>query len=149
MASRSIAQRCVQRFIADRALLLLAIGFTAALPGCRGAAIAAAGAAAGAATGIYLTTRGAESVVNGSVANVEKRARAVLAAEGIPVQGADTESSGAKREIKGKKGDLDISVSLEQQGAQTTKTEVTARKNVAVWDKKYAEQLLQKIVSRS
>ena len=136
-------------FIGQRALLLLAISFATALPGCRGAAIAAAGAAAGAATGIYLTTRGAESVVNGSVPNVEKRARAVLAAEGIPVEGADMESSGTKREIKGKKGDLDISVSIEQQGAQTSKTEVTARKNVAVWDKKYAEQLLQKIVGQS
>jgi hypothetical protein len=135
--------------IGQRALLLLAIGFAAALPGCRGATIAAAGAAAGAATGIYLTTRGAESVVDGPVADVEKRARAVLAAEGIPVEASDTESSGTKREIKGTKGDLDISVSMEQQGAQTTKTEVTARKNVAVWDKEYAEQLLQKIVKQS
>ena len=37
---------------------------------------------------------------------------------------------------------------MEQQGGQTTKTEVLARKNVAVWDKDYAQQLLGKIVNQ-
>jgi hypothetical protein len=127
-----------------RALWLLAVGFAGALPGC----LAATAAAAGAGTGIYLTSRGAESVVDGSVDDVEQRARAVFAAEGIPVTGSQVESSGAKREIKGTKGDLEISVSMEQQGAQTTKTEVSARKNIAVWDKDYAQQLLGKIVKQ-
>ena len=80
--------------------------------------------------------------------DVEKRARAVFAAEGIPVTGSQVENSGAKREIKGTKGDLEISVSMEQQSAATTKTEVSARKNIAVWDKDYAQQLLGKIVNQ-
>jgi len=64
----------------------------------------------------------------------------------IPVTGSQVENSGAKREIKGTKGDLEIAVSMEQQSASTTKTEVAARKNIAVWDKDYAQQLLAKIV---
>lgn len=121
-------------------LLLVAAG----APGC----LAAGAAAAGAGTGIYLTSRGAESVVDGSADDVEKRARAVFEAEGIPVTGSQIEDSGARRALKGTKGELEISVSMEQQSAQATKTEVSARKNIAVWDKDYAQQLLGKIVNQ-
>jgi hypothetical protein len=124
-------------------LWLLVVAFAGALPGCLAGA-----AAAGAGAGIYLTSRGAESVVEGSVDDVEQRARAVFAAEGIPVTGSQVESSGARREIKGTKGELEVSVSMEQQGPQTTKTEVSARKNVAVWDKEYAQRLLGMIVKQ-
>ena len=71
----------------------LLAGSLALLPGC----IAAGAAAAGAGTGIYLTTRGAESVVDGSIDAVEKRARAVFEAESIPISGTQTEKSGDKR----------------------------------------------------
>ena len=125
--------------------LALAAGVACALPGC----VAATAAAAGAGTGLYLTSRGAGSVVNGSVDDVDQRARAVFAQEGIPVTGSQMENSGAKREIQGKKGDLDITVSMEQQANQVTKTEVSARKNIAVWDKDYAQQVLNKIVQQS
>ena len=47
----------------------LLVASLALLPGC----IAAGAAAAGAGTGIYLTTRGAESIVEGSVEEVERR----------------------------------------------------------------------------
>ena len=127
-----------------RAAGALVVGLAALMPGC----LAAGAAAAGAGTGIYLTSRGAESVVQGPVDDVERRARAVFAEEGIPVTGSQVENSGAKRELKGTKGDLEISVSMEQQGAGTTKTEVSARKNIAVWDKDYAQQLLGKIVKQ-
>ncbi|HET8541148.1 MAG TPA: hypothetical protein VFL83_14835 [Anaeromyxobacter sp.] len=124
--------------------LLVVVVLAGALPGC----LAATAAAAGAGTGIYLTTRGAESVVDGAIDDVERRARAVFAAEGIPVTDSRIESSGARREIKGTRGDLEISVSMQQQGAQTTKAEVSARKNVAVWDQEYAQRLLGMIVKQ-
>src|SRR6267378_7690191 len=127
-----------------RALGALGVLLAGLLPGC----LAAGAAAAGAGTGVYLTSRGAESIVAGSIDDVEKRARAVFEAEGIPVTGSQVESSGAKRELKGRKGDLEITVSMEQQGATATKTEVSARKNVAVWDKDYAQLLLGKIVKQ-
>jgi peroxiredoxin family protein len=124
--------------------LALLVGSFGLLPGC----IAAGAAAAGAGSGIYFTSRGAESIVEGSVEDVERRARAVFAAESIPVAGTQTENSGKKREIKGNKGDLEVTVTMESQTPQTTKTEVSARKNLVTWDKDYAEQLLGKIVKQ-
>jgi hypothetical protein len=122
----------------------LVIALAGTLSGCA----AATAAAAGAGTAIYLTSRGAESVLDASINDVEKRARAVFAGEGISVTGSEVESSGAKRTIRGTKGDLEISVLMEQQGPQTTKTEVTARKSLAVWDTDYAQRLLGKIVKQ-
>jgi hypothetical protein len=111
--------------------------------------IAAAAAAAGAGTGIYLTSRGVASVVNGSVNDVAARARSVMDAEGITVTETKSEAEGDKRSFQGKKDDLDISVELERQSPSTTKAEVTARKNVAEWDKDYAKRLLDRIVKGS
>jgi hypothetical protein len=128
-----------------RAQWALLLGLAGALPGC----LAAAAAAAGAGTGIYLTSRGAESIVNGSVAEVDRRARAVFASEGITITGSKMDNNGDTRELKGTKGDLDITVSMERQSDTTTKTEVSARKSMVSWDKDYAQQLLSKIVKQS
>lgn len=123
-----------------------ALALALALPtaGC-----VAAAAAAGAGAGIYLTTRGAESMVEGSIDNVADRTRSVLNEEGIALDESNFEKGGDKREFKGKKGDLDVSVDLERKGANTTRVEVSARKNVAEWDKEYAQQLLSKIVAKN
>ena len=126
-------------------LLVLLLGLASVQAGC----VAATAAAAGAGTGIYLTSRGAESTVNGPIDQVEQRARAVLQKEGVNITGTQTEQSGAKRELKGTKGDLEITVSMEQQGTGTTKAEVSARKNLVTWDKDYAQQLLGEIVKQS
>jgi hypothetical protein len=128
-----------------RARWALLLTLTGGLPGC----LAAAAAAAGAGTGVYLTSRGAESIVKGSVDEVAARARAVLKAEGVTIDAASMESGGDKREAKGIKGDLDITVSMERQSPTTTKTEVSARKNLAEWDKDYAQRLLDKIIKGS
>jgi hypothetical protein len=107
-----------------------------------------AAAAAGAGTGIYLTTRGAESVVEGSTSNVAARARSVLNEEGVTITETKSENEGDKQEFKGTKGDLDISVTLQRQGPKATKVEVAARKNLAEWDKEYAQRILNKIVTK-
>ncbi len=124
-----------------RARWALLLGLAGALPGCLAAA-----AAAGAGTGIYLTSRGVESIVDGSVDNVATRARTVLNNEGVTIEATSSEKGGDVRELKGKKGDLDITVHMERQSPSTTRTEVTARKNLAEWDKDYARQILDKIV---
>jgi hypothetical protein len=124
-----------------RARWALLLALAGALPGCLAAA-----AAAGAGTGIYLTTRGAESIVNASVNDVAARVQTVFKTEGVTLDATSMESGGDTREIKGKKGDLDIAVSMERQSPTTTKTEVTARKNLAEWDKEYAQHLLDRIV---
>jgi hypothetical protein len=121
-------------------LFLLAI----ALPstGCLAAA------AAGAAGGIYLTSRGAESVVEGSVAQIADRAEAVMGEMAIVKDGESTEDGGDRQVLKGKKGDLDVTIDIERESESTAKVEVTARKNLAEWDKDYAKEVLDQIVRK-
>jgi len=121
-------------------LFLLAI----ALPstGCLAAA------AAGAAGGIYLTSRGAESVVEGSVAEIADRAEAVMGEMAIVKDGESTEDGGSRQVLKGKKGDLDVTIDIEQESESTAKVEVTARENLAEWDKDYAKEVLDRIVQK-
>jgi hypothetical protein len=125
-----------------RAQWALALSCAAVLPGC------VAAAAAGAGTGIYLTSRGAESVVEGSTADVAARARSVLREEGVTISATSSEEGGDKQQLKGTKGDLDITVSMQRQGPTTTKVEVSARENLAEWDKDYAQRILNKIVTK-
>jgi hypothetical protein len=129
------------RSVAARWALVAAVAFPAT--GCLAAA------AAGAAGGIYLTSRGAGSLVQGSVDQVASRAQAVMNEEQIVPDAQSSENGGDKRELKGKKGDLDVTIQMERQSPTTTKVEVSARKNLAEWDKDYAQQLLSKIVQKS
>lgn len=108
----------------------------------------AAAAAAGAGAGIYLTSRGAESLVESSVDKVATRAQAVMSEEGIVPDASNSESGGDKRELKGKKGDLDVTIQVERESESTTRVEVTARKNLAEWDKEYAQKLLSRIIEK-
>lgn len=107
-----------------------------------------AAAAAGAAGGIYLTTRGAESLVDGSIDDVAARAEAVMNEMGIAKEGESSERGGDHRELKGKRGDLDVTIQMQRESPTTTKVEVTARENVAEWDKEYAQQVLERIVKK-
>jgi hypothetical protein len=132
MANKSIAP----------AKWMVAMALILPMTGCLAAAAAGAGA------GIYLTSRGAESLVEGSIDQIATRARAVMNEEGIVPEASSTEDGGDKRELKGKKGDLDITIEMEEQSDRTTKVEVTARENLAEWDKEYAQQLLQRIVEK-
>jgi hypothetical protein len=121
----------------------LALALVLPMTGCLAAAAAGAGA------GIYLTSRGAESLVQGSVAQVSGQAQSVMNEEGIVPDASSSENGGDKRELKGKKGDLDVTIEMERKDPSTTRVEVTARKNLAEWDKDYAQQLLSKIVQKS
>jgi hypothetical protein len=122
---------------------LVALALILPMTGCLAAAAAGAGA------GIYLTSRGAESLVASQIDQVARNAQSVMSDEGIVPDASSTENSGDKRELKGKKGDLDVTISMERKDPSTTQVEVTARKNVAEWDKDYAQQLLSKIVKKS
>jgi hypothetical protein len=123
----------------------LALALVLPTTGC----LAAAAAAGGAGAGIYLTSRGAESLVASPVDQVATRARQVMNEEGIVPDASSMEKGGDKREFKGKKGDLDITIDIERKDPKTTRVEVTARKNLAEWDKDYAQHLLEKIVAKS
>jgi hypothetical protein len=132
MANKSIAP----------AKWMMALALVLPMTGCLAAAAAGAGA------GIYLTSRGAESLVEGSIDQIASRARSVMNEEGIVPDASSTENGGSKRELKGKKGDLDVSIEMEEKSDKTTRVEVTARKNLAEWDKNYAQQVLQRIVEK-
>jgi hypothetical protein len=88
---------------------------------------------------------GREGTLEGSVADLQRRTRVVFDREGIAETGQSTEKAGAHAEYKGKKGDLDISVTLDAQSPTTTEVEVSARKNLVEWDKSYAKELVSKI----
>jgi hypothetical protein len=124
-----------RQFLVPLAAVLLSTGCLAA-------------AAAGAAGGVYLTTRGAEAVVEGSVDDVAGRAEAVMTEMEIVKEGESTEDQGDKQVLKGKKGDLDITIDINRESPTTTKVEVTARENLAEWDKDYAKDVLNRIVEK-
>ena len=122
--------------------LLLPVAVALLSTGCLAAA------AAGAAGGVYLTSRGAESVVEGSVDQIAGRAEAVMGEMAIVKEGESTEDQGDKQVLKGKKGDLDITIEIERESESTAKVEVTARENLAEWDKDYAKEVLSRIVEK-
>ncbi len=130
--------------LTTRLLLLLCLAGAAATQGCAAAAVAGAGAAGA----VYFTSRGAKATVNGSVANVATRAQVSMSQMDIPVTGSKSENSGAHREFSGHKGDLDITVTLDRNDERTTNVEVSARRNLVTWDKDYAKQLLESIITK-
>jgi len=119
------------------AILLLV---STAVTGCF---VAAAGAGAGA--GIYFTSRGAEALVEATVDGLTTRTQATFAEFGIRPVSEKIDHEGDAREFKGTKDDLDVTVKLERRSPTTTNVEVTARRNMAEWDKGYAQQLLARI----
>lgn len=132
MANKSIAP----------ARWMLAMALILPMTGCLAAAAAGAGA------GIYLTSRGAESLVEAPIDQLASRARALMNEEAIVPDASSTEDGGNKRELKGKKGDLDVTFEMEEKSDKTTRVEVSVRKNLAEWDKEYAQQLLQRLVEK-
>lgn len=128
-----------------RTLSQLALAVALAMP----ASACLAAAAAGAAGGIYLTSRGAESLVEAPVDDVARRAEAVMSEMQIVKDAESAEKGGDERELKGKKGDLDVTIHLKRESPTTTKVEVSARENLAEWDKEYAQDVLERIVKKS
>jgi hypothetical protein len=124
--------------------LALMLGI-AGLPGC----VAAAAAGAGAATGVYLTSRGASSLVNGTPEQIAANVQSVMASENITPTGKSTDNGGDHREFKGTKGDLDINITIDRKSPTTANVEVTSKKNAVEWDKDYSKMLLSKIVAKS
>jgi hypothetical protein len=124
----------------------LAVGLAA---GTVGAGACVAAAAAGAAGAVYATTRGVGSLVASPINRVVSSAESVMKDMGIVQDATSSDNGGAKRELKGKQGDLDVTIQMEQQDTATTKVEVYARKNLAEWDKDYARSVLDRIIHAS
>lgn len=125
------------------ALSVLLVASPLALGGCF---LVAAGA--GAAGAIAYTNRGASSNVSGSIDAVFDRSVTAFAGAGIRETGRNTEESGAKRRLTGAKGEQEVIVEMERKESETTKVEVIARKNAVDYDKKLAEDVLNRIIAK-
>jgi len=110
-----------------------------------GCFLVAAGAGAGA--GIYLTSRGAEAMVEQPMDGLVARTQAAFTELGVRPVGETIDHEGDTREFRGTKEDLDVTVKLERKSPSATQVEVTARRNMAEWDKEFAQRLLARIAA--
>lgn len=124
-----------------RGLWVAAVFFLALPSSC---ILAAAGAGAGG--GIHFTGNTGEAVVDRSVSAMADRALSIMSAEGIEIVETRTERSGELREWEGKKGELDVTVSVQREDGGKTKVRVSARRNLVRWDNDYARELLARII---
>jgi hypothetical protein len=117
---------------------VLAVGVSAA-----GGCLAAAAAGAGAGAGIYLTSQGAESMVSAPAATVVGRVPAALSAMGITV--TNHKMDGDEHEWTGTRGDMEIHVQVKGETTGSSRVSASARKNMAEYDKDYAQQIVTRI----
>jgi hypothetical protein len=116
--------------------------------GSASACLAAAGAGLGA--GIYLSDRGAESLVDAPIEKAFEASRVVFSDMGMTDVETRGEQSGSseERQISGKRGDKNVKVTLRTEG-ESTRVEVVASEDMVVWDKDRAREVLEKIVNES
>ena len=123
----------------------LALALAAGGAGC---VVAAAGA--GAAAAVHLSDRGAETLISADVPKTEAAARKAFTDLGISETKTRSESSGdsEKRILDGTSPDREITVTISKDGDRS-KVEVVARKSAVTWDKDYAREIIQKIISNA
>ena len=116
----------------------------AATSGC----LAAAGAGLGA--GIYLSDRGAESLVSVPIQKAFAASQGVFQEMGITEVKTSGEQTGSseERQLEGKRGDKNVKVTLRTEG-ESTRVEVVASEDMVVWDKELARQVLEQIVKNT
>jgi hypothetical protein len=114
-------------------------------------ALFAAGCVTTSSGGGYSVSRsgGVETTIERPIDQVAASVQAAFAAEGIEVTETKNKTEGDQRQVKGKKGDLDVNVELSYNGAASTKADVTVRKNVVTYEKDYARHILDLIVKGS
>ena len=125
------------------AVLLLAV-VTPFAAGC----IAAAGAAAGAAGAVAYSERGARSEVAASADSVVGAVETTFSSMEIAITERSRKEDGSETHLKGKKGDIEVSVDITRDQSPTTKIQVTARRNLVDYDREYARDILRKILDR-
>lgn len=128
-------RRVGQRFITPLAVWFLA--------GCAAAAVGASAAGAG----IYLTSRGAEAVVEGSIEDVAAATQIAFNRLSIESSGRKEETSGDvdELEIYGRLGEDEVTVDVEQRAEGVADVEVRVQKSAVTWDKDMASEILEEI----
>jgi hypothetical protein len=127
--------------------LILAMAWTTmgvASQACAPAAGAAIGVGARQAESVYSNSRGAKSIVDGSVENVNARTQKALSHMHVQITEKDVEGEG--RKYKGTKGGEEVTVTLARNDANTTTVEVNAQRSELSWDKDLAKEILVRII---
>lgn len=122
--------------------MLAGLSLVAGSAGCTAAV--AAGAGAGAA--IAHNERGAEAKVAGTVNQIFARAQGVFRDMGITETAQDNDGD-RERELKGRRGDLEITVDIEGESEGMVSVNVYAQRSTVDWDRDYAREVLQRIVN--
>ncbi|MBI3558194.1 MAG: hypothetical protein HY074_18160 [Deltaproteobacteria bacterium] len=94
--------------------------------------------------GAELTSRGAKAAVQHSLDEVNSRARSIFRQLDIQVTGSRQLESGKVRELTGRLGNTDVTVTMESapEAKVTTNLEVEVTTSVAQWDPELALQIL-------
>ena len=121
----------------------LIVGMAGTFTGC-----IVAGAAAGAAGAVAYSDRGARSEVAVSVDSLARVVEATFSSMNISVTERTRKEDGSEQHLKGKTGETEINVDINQDQAPTTKIQITAHKNVVDYDKEYARDILKRILQR-
>jgi hypothetical protein len=124
------------------AVLILAV-VTPFAAGC----IAAAGAAAEPLGPAY-TERGARSEVTASADSVTRAVESTFSSMEIAITERSRKEDGSETHLKGKNGDIEVNVDITRDQSQTTKIQVTARRNLVDYDRDYARDILRKVLER-
>jgi hypothetical protein len=121
------------------ALLILVMSAAA---GCA----AGSGATANPGAAVFVTDRGASSLVNAPLDRTAQWTRAAFAALNIRMK--EVEQKTNVRTFRGATADLDVTAELDRAESGGTRIVVTARRNAATWDKEFAQRVLTRIVRR-
>ena len=139
-AEEAAVNGMTRRMILRGAFLLIVV---VALPGCLAAA-----AAAGAAGAIAYTERGATSLADAPVDALVQRTEAVFAELDIEITERTVNTEDNEVTLKGKRDDMEVTVEIEEQDADTAEVDVYARENLVQWDREFARSVLERIVVR-
>ena len=90
----------------------------------------------------------AQGIVKGSVDDVNHRAQTVFQQMNIQVTGNSTKNSGNERQLLGKIGDTDVTVTMDNAPNSTTSVEVDASKNIVNGDRELAKEILSRIIQQ-
>ncbi len=121
----------------------LSLGFAASallLAGCGGST------SSGSTGGRVATSPGVSGTARGALIDVERSTRFAFGDMDILVVGRVDQVSPERWVVRGRKGTLNITVTLQSQSPSTTIVEVRARTTETDYDNEFGQQLLNKII---
>jgi len=91
----------------------------------------------------------AEGIVKGNVDHVDNQAHAVFQQMNIRVTGTTVKNNGTERELMGKVGESDVTVTIDNGPGSTSNVKVAATKNAFSGNRDLAQEILLRIVEQA